>query len=123
MRCTVIWSTWMVALGMGLAGCDTLDSLGLFDSAPEERLEGERIAILSLDRGLEADTRVADMRVRLSEPYVNEHWTHYGGAPTHAMYHLALGTEPRRAWSEDIGTGSSDSRRLLAQPLVVGGVV
>ena len=116
-------STWLIALGVSLAACDTLGDMDFFGSSDEDILPGERIAILSLERGLEADARVAEVRVRLSDPYVNQRWTHFGGSPTHAMYHLALGTDPRQAWSKSIGAGSSESRRLLAQPLVVDGVV
>ena len=114
---------WLMALGLSLAACDTLGLSDVFGGDDEEILPGERIAILSLERGLEADSSVAEVRVRLSDPYVNQRWTHFGGSPTHAMYHLALGADPRRAWSETVGAGSSDSRRLLAQPLVVDGVV
>jgi outer membrane protein assembly factor BamB len=100
---------------------DTYDDL--FGGSPEQILPGKRIAILSLDRGLRPDPAVAEVQVQLPEPYVNRTWTHFGGNPEHAMYHLALGDSPRRVWTANIGDGSSDDRRLLAQPLVVDGVV
>jgi outer membrane protein assembly factor BamB len=112
-----------VAAVLLLAACESLDPTDLFTSRPEEKLEGERIAILALDRGLSADPALAEMRVRLSEPYVNQAWSHYGGSSAHAMYHLSLGPAPKRAWSTDVGSGSADDRRLLAQPLVAGDTV
>ena len=118
-----------IAAALGIAGllgaCSAFGDAydGVFSGSAEEILPGQRIAILSLDRGLRPDPVVAELQVRLSEPYVNRTWTHYGGNPEHAMYHLALGDSPRRVWSADIGEGSGDDRRLLAQPLVVDGVV
>ena len=104
-----------------LSGCETVDSI--FGSPPEERLPGERISILNIQRGVSADPSLADLPVQISEPYVNARWTQSGGSPAHAMYHLALGQTPKRAWSADVGKGSASDRRILAQPLVVDGVV
>lgn len=121
--------TTKIAAALGLAAMisacaaagDTYDDL--FGGASEPILPGERIAILNLDRGLRPDPAVAGVTVQLSKPYVNSDWTQFGGNPEHAMYHLALGDSPRRIWSADIGEGSSDDGRLLAQPLIVNGVV
>lgn len=118
-----------IAAAFGIAGllgaCSAIGDAyeDTFGGTLEEILPGQRIAILSLDRGLRPDPAVAEVQVQLSEPYVNRTWTHYGGNPEHAMYHLALGDAPRRIWTADVGEGSSDDRRLLAQPLVVDGVV
>jgi outer membrane protein assembly factor BamB len=117
------------AAALGIAGLlgacsavgDSYDDI--FGGPSEEILPGQRIAILNLDRGLRPDPSVAELPVQLSEPYVNRTWTHYGGSPEHAMYHLSLGDAPRKVWIADIGEGSGDNRRVLAQPLVVNGVV
>jgi outer membrane protein assembly factor BamB len=118
-----------IAAALGIAGllgaCSAVGDAydDVFSSSPEQILPGQRIAILSLDRGLRPDPAVAEVPVQLPAPYVNRTWTHYGGNPEHAMYHLALGDSPQRAWTADVGEGSGDDRRLLAQPLVVDGVV
>ena len=98
-----------------LSGCESVGDF--FGSPAEEILEGERISILTSDRGLSADTDLAELPVRLSEPYVNGKWTQYGGSPEHAMYHLALTSTPSRAWTKSLGKGASSDRRILAQPL------
>ncbi len=110
MRCAVARYAALIGLAVALAACDTVGGAydALFGTPYEEILPGQRIAILALDRGLRPDPSVADVRVRLSEPYVNQTWTHLGGSATHAMYHLSLGDAPRRVWSEDIG----EPRRL-----------
>ncbi|HSR71945.1 MAG TPA: PQQ-binding-like beta-propeller repeat protein [Kiloniellales bacterium] len=108
-----------LALGVVLSGCSGMD----FFADDEERLPGQRIAILALDRGVQPDPEIADLEVRLAEPYVDKRWTHTGGNAAHAMYHLALGGSPQRVWTADVGAGAADNRRILAQPLLVDGVV
>ena len=102
---------------IGLGGCqDTW-----FGGGEDPPLPGTRISVLALDAQLEADPTVADLPVRLPQPYVNEAWSQPGGSSTHAMYHLSLGAPLDVVWRADIGEGSSDEQRLLAQPIIAGG--
>jgi outer membrane protein assembly factor BamB len=91
-----------------------------FGDPEEPPLPGQRIAILAYERGLRADSSIADTVVQLPEPYVNEDWAQPGGSAAHAMYHLSLSANPRRSWSADVGSGSGDVAQILAQPVVVG---
>ena len=109
---------WYLGLVLALSACELPDFLGETDEGPP--LPGRRIAILSLDRGIEADPRLADAEVRLPEPYVNAYWSQPGGIHTHAMYHLTLEPAPSEAWSVDVGEEAEDNTRILAQPIVVG---
>jgi outer membrane protein assembly factor BamB len=94
-----------------------------FGEAEDPPLPGQRIAILAYERGLRADPAIADVVVRLPEPYVNADWSQPGGSAAHAMYHLSLSASPRQVWSADVGQGSGDVAQLLAQPLAVGDTV
>lgn len=107
-------------LGLALSGCGITD---WFDSAEEPPLPGDRIAILALDKGLAPDPEIADQQVILPKPFENRFWTHAGGNPTNAMYHLSVNDGLSEDWSTSIGSGSDDSRALLAQPVVVENVV
>jgi len=102
-----------------LSACDTF----LGKSETDKPLPGKRVSVLAVDRGLTPDRSIADLEVTLPPPYVNESWPQAGGSATHAMYHLQLGDSPKRQWSADVGEGSGDDRQILAQPLVVDGVV
>ncbi len=92
-------------------------------SSEKKKLPGERISVLLFDPTLKPDPSLAGEQVGLTRPYVNADWAQAGGNAAHAMQHLALGDVPKRAWSSDIGVGSDDSKRLLAQPVVAGGKV
>ncbi len=101
-----------------LAACDTVEEW--IDSDRNPPLPGERISVLALDAALEADPRVADLKVQLPEPYVNESWSQPGGSPNHAMYHLSLDAPLVELWRADVGEASDDERLLLSQPVVAG---
>jgi len=106
---------------MLLAACGLTDFLGESDEGPP--LPGERISILTVDRGVRPDPELADVEVKLPRPYRNTDWSQPGGTATHAMYHLELRDTPSLAWTADVGDGSDDDARILTQPVVVDGVV
>jgi hypothetical protein len=108
-------------LPMLLAACGLTDFLGESDGGPP--LPGERISILTVDRGVRPDPELIDVEVKLPRPYRNTDWSQPGGTATHAMYHLELQDTPSLAWTADVGDGSDDDARILTQPVVVDSVV
>ncbi|MGE5145857.1 MAG: PQQ-binding-like beta-propeller repeat protein [Candidatus Eiseniibacteriota bacterium] len=113
----------LVALGalmLALAGCESWNP---FADKPPPPLPGERFPVLQYQQNIAADPRLADLSVELPKPETNPAWPQAGGYPNHDMAHLALGADPKVIWSASIGSGSSKSRRLLAQPVVADGKV
>lgn len=108
------------ALCLLVAGCGTVE--GWFEE-DEELLPGERISILTLDRGVEADPAVADVRVTLPPMQANSDWPTAGGNNAHSLGHVALSGGLQRAWVADIGEESDDGGRILAQPVIANGRV
>ncbi|MGH6960821.1 MAG: PQQ-binding-like beta-propeller repeat protein, partial [Dongiaceae bacterium] len=106
----------LLAFPLLLAGCDTF-----FGESEGPPLPGERISVLRLTRDLAADPALADLRVRLPEPYSNPDWPQAGGYSTHAMHHLAASGPLNRVWSADIGEAAGDDRYLLGVPVIAGG--
>ena len=100
-----------------LSACELPDWLG---GREKPRLPGERISILQLDKALEPDAAIADLEVRLPRPWRNPDWPHAAGFASHAMHHLEVGEDLRRAWKVDIGKGSGSETKLLSRPVVVG---
>ncbi|MEQ9641104.1 MAG: PQQ-binding-like beta-propeller repeat protein [Alphaproteobacteria bacterium] len=101
-----------------LAGCELPSWLGEREDPP---LPGERISVLTLDKTLEPDPRIADLEVRLPPPWRNPAWPQPGGVASNAMHHLELGDALAQVWRIDIGAGADSARRLGAMPLAAGG--
>ncbi len=112
-----------VVLLAGLGGCgDTLRSI-LGTDKDDAPIPGERISVLTLQRTLEPDPRLADLAVKLPPPRANGEWPQAGGNPNHAMHHVEIGEALRTSWRVGIGAGSSEGSRLLASPVVAAGKV
>ena len=89
----------------------------------EERLPGERVAVIT-DQSLEApDPAAAGKPIVLPPPVANASWSEPGGSPSNSLGHLAIGDRLNKTWRVDIGTGSSSSGRLSAVPIVADGKV
>lgn len=116
------------AVAVVCAGCGggSLSSLSSKLKSPfseeEERLPGERIAVIT-DPGEFNAAQIAPKPVSLPPAQVNGSWTQPGGSATNSLGHLALQGGLRKVWSVDAGTGSSSSGRLSAVPLVDQGKV
>ena len=114
----------LVAALLLLAGCDTLDAINPFAGSDQDpKLQGTRVAVLSLDQKVQADPNSIEHNVTLPSASVNADWPQPGGSPTHNPGNLALGDTLTRSWRTSIGDGSSSGVKLLAQPVIVGTTV
>ncbi len=109
-------AVFLAAGAFALSACELPDWLGGTEEPP---LPGERISILQLDKALEPDAAIADLDVRLPRPWRNPAWPQAAGFANHAMHHLEIGDNLRRAWEVDIGAGSGSESKLLSQPVVM----
>ena len=118
-----------ILVAIGLGGCGgSLPSLPkISDLNPfaekQQPLPGKRIPVMQARDNIGAELAAADKPVVLPPPRVNEAWTQPGGEPSNAPGHLALSGSLKRAWSADVGTGSTSKGKLTASPLVYGGRV
>jgi outer membrane protein assembly factor BamB len=101
-----------------LAGCAEW-----FEGPVQPPLPGERIPVLSLERKIDPDPRLADIKVALPRPEVNAEWPQPGGLPDHAMQHPEARGRLDRLWQASVGRGGSSDSQLLAQPVVADGRV
>ena len=89
----------------------------------EEKLPGQRVAVIT-DQSLEAaDPALAAKPIALPPAVANASWPDPGGTPSNSLGHLAIGERVNKSWRVDIGTGSSSSGRLSAVPIVAEGKV
>ncbi len=107
----------------GVSALNPLNLLGGDDDDEQDKLEGERISVLSLEQKLEADPRLADVKVVLPPPYVNTSWPQPGGYPNHAMHHLQIASEIHKVWEVKAGEGEDEEARILATPVAADGKI
>ena len=105
-----------------LAGCSKVS--GMFED-DEPALEGERISVLELSESLEPDNAELEAEGLVAPAtWKNEFWPQAGGYPNHSMQNLELREgELKKAWSADIGAGSTKKLPLTAQPIVIDGKI
>ena len=117
------WFPLAIALlALVLASCGITETVdALLPAPPKAKLPGKRVSVLNLEQGIKPDPSIQELDVRLPQPVVNRDWPEAGGYPTHAMYHLALGDQVRRAWSRSFGEGNSRYGQVLASPVVENG--
>jgi outer membrane protein assembly factor BamB len=107
----------LVALSLtALVGCSEI-----LQEHTKDKLKGERVSVLSLDRTLEPDPALTSAVVRLPRPVLNTDWPQSGGYPSHTMQHLTLDGPLNRVWRTSIGVGQSRYGAVLSQPVVEGG--
>lgn len=118
-----LWKLALMVAPLLFTSCDTLD---FRDKEEKPPLKGDRISVMELQKKLEADTEAAAN----AEPYlppetwINAYWPQVGGYPTHSMQNLAFTPDqPEKAWSVDIGKGSTRRYPLTASPIVVDGMI
>lgn len=81
-------------------------------------------AVISPDGpAVEQPAQVAPTAVRLPGARGNAEWTHRGGNAAHYAGHVALGGGTQRIWSAPIGQGSDRRHKIVADPVVGGGMV
>ena len=106
-----------------MTGCSTFDDVFSSGSTIKDRLPGERISVMQLERALEADPRIANQQVVLPPPYVNPDWPQPGGYADNVMHHLQVSGKLDKLWSTDGGAGSSSNTQLATTPIVADGRV
>ncbi|MGH1455977.1 MAG: PQQ-binding-like beta-propeller repeat protein [Alphaproteobacteria bacterium] len=112
----------LVSSALFLSSC----SMGSIFGGDKEQapLEGDRVSVLELQRGLNADTPLSDgQSFELPDLWVNGAWPQAGGYPNHSMNNLSINSaELKKIWSADIGSGSSNEIPLTAQPIIQGNI-
>jgi outer membrane protein assembly factor BamB len=106
-------------LPLAAAGCDLLDD---WFGEVKTPLPGERIPVMSEQRGLDIDNPDT-RRITLPRPVLNADWPQNGGDPAHDMEHLAARDALTESWRAEIGEGGGYRRKITSRPVIVDGRV
>ncbi|NOZ42606.1 MAG: PQQ-binding-like beta-propeller repeat protein [Alphaproteobacteria bacterium] len=107
------------AVFLALAACSSISS----GTKNSKKLKGTRIPVLTLEQNLKSNPALKNLQVQLPAPHVNKNWPEAGGNPRHLMQQPALGNNPQKIWSVNIGSPSNDRRSILSMPVVLDGVI
>ncbi len=108
----------LAGLIVSLGACGIIG--GGKDKRPKTPVFGNRISILSIESGAEADPTLSAVPVILPDPVVNSEWSQPGGNAGKLVGHVALAAAPSEIWSTSIA-GSTNRARLAAAPVVADG--
>lgn len=111
-------ATMLLVSVAALSGCGIVG--GGKDKRPKTPVLGDRVSILSTDRGVMVDPALAGVPVSLPDSYVNDEWSQPGGNSFKMMGHVALAQNPVSLWDAGI-SGSTSRARLAASPVVKDG--
>ena len=109
------------ALALAIAGLAlvALPACGTFKKTSRKPATmGERISVLDYEKQVQAEAELQGIEVVLPEQSVNPAWTQPAGSASGTMGHLALGAQPQRIWSVQIGKGSSATAKLNGPPVI-----
>ncbi|MDD9899858.1 MAG: PQQ-binding-like beta-propeller repeat protein [Alphaproteobacteria bacterium] len=101
----------------------TLSACSNFAQDGKVPLEGERISVLQLQNDLLPDPALEQAELALPQAWTNRYWPQNGGYPNHAMGHLDLDAELKKAWEESVGKGGGRRAPLTSAPIVAEGLV
>ncbi len=122
MRYKTAKTSLLVGICIGLAACSTTTDLidKVTGSSDEVVIKGKREAVLQRSG---QGPGLAKEPVVIPVATTNSSWAQPGGVPSNALHNLSLGRALKRVFAINAGTGSTNSGRLTAMPIVVGGRV
>jgi outer membrane protein assembly factor BamB len=85
-------------------------------------LPGKRESVLSPGDISAKQTEASNEPIVIPAAETNSSWAQPGGQATNAFGNLAAGATLSRAWSAGVGEGTTSEGRIVASPIVVGGM-
>ena len=111
-----------------LASCGTVRemlpfNLGRTHDVQATATEGQRISVLEFEQQLTPSAALSGRDFFLPGPQAAVSWPNPGGTAENAIEHVIAAPEFAIAWRRNIGTGSSDTRQVMAPVVADGGKV
>jgi outer membrane protein assembly factor BamB len=103
---------------LALGGCSMFDD---WFAEKKTALPGKRESVYVDRRGLVVDDGAP--KVVLPPAVRNAAWPQSGGNPAHLMGHLAANDHLAETWKAEIGEGGGYRKIIMAQPVVLNGIV
>ncbi|MGE0005252.1 MAG: PQQ-binding-like beta-propeller repeat protein [Parvibaculaceae bacterium] len=121
MRTNRLWP--ILAISLVLSGCGTASQL--LEGVTGEKdviLPGKRESVLTSNDSASNLMETSSEPIVIPTPETNVSWAQPGGQATNSFGNLSAGATLSRVWAADAGEGTTDEGRIVASPIVVGGV-
>ena len=106
-----------------LNSCGSVSNFFGGEDIDKDRIQGDRISILSLEKNLSSDPQLRDSRVIIPNAVRNSSWPYPGGSIDNSLHNL-IGPEYLNQISKfNIAKGSSKNAFLLSSPIIVNGKI
>ena len=118
----------LCGVAAAVASCGTVRKvlpfgLGGADAPQATASEGERISVLEFEQQLAPSAALSGRDFFLPAPQPATAWTQPGGNAENSVEHVIAAPDFAVAWRRDIGSGSSDTRQVMAPVVADNGRV
>ncbi len=113
----------ILAASLLLTGCGTASKL--LENVTGEKdvvLPGKRESVLAPGESTIAPSESSSEPIVIPTAETNASWAQPGGQATNSFGNLSAGATLSRAWSVSAGEGTTSEGRIVASPIIVGGV-
>ena len=113
----------VIVIIISLSSCGTVNNFFGGEDIDKDRIQGDRISILSLEKNLTSDPQLRDNRVVIPSEINNTSWPYPGGSIDNSLHNLK-GPKFLKQFSKfKISKGSSKNSFLLSSPIIVNGLI
>ena len=106
-----------------ISGCGSINNFFDGNDIDKDRIQGDRISILSLEKNLVSDPKLRDNRVNLPPAKKNSSWQYPGGSLSNSLHNILGPNFLDQNYKLNIVSGSSKTSALMSSPIIVNGNV
>ena len=99
-----------------LNSCGSVSNFFGGEDIDKDRIQGDRISILSLEKNLSSDPQLRDNRVIIPSAIKNSSWSYPGGSIDNSLHNLVGPEFLRQSAKFNVAKGSSKNSFLLSSP-------
>ena len=114
---------FVIFITLILNSCGSISNFFGGEDIDKDRIQGDRISILSLEKNLSSDPQLRNSRVIIPTAVKNSSWSYPGGSIDNSLHNLEGPEYLKQISKFNIAKGSSKNAFLLSSPIIVDGKI
>ena len=114
---------FVIFITLILNSCGSISNFFGGEDIDKDRIQGDRISILSLEKNLSSDPQLRNSRVIIPTAVNNSSWSYPGGSIDNSLHNLEGPEYLKQISKFNIAKGSSKNAFLLSSPIIVDGKI